>query len=441
MTGVTGVTGAPAPRRTQVVVVGGGQAGLSASWFLCRDGVDHVVLEAVTAGHEWASTRWDSFTLVTPNWQCRLPGYAYDGPDPDGFMTRDEVVAWLAGYPRTFGPPLRERTRVTRLSQDGAGGFLVAAEGPDGPELWQAEHVVLATGGYHRPVVPSWAPSLDPGLPDGLVQLHSAQYRRPDALPPGAVLVVGTGQSGAQIAEDLHLAGRSVHLAVGSAPRVARRHRGRDVMTWLAQMGVYERPVGTTPGGVPAREKTNHYVTGRGGGRDVDLRAFARDGMVLHGRVTGGAGRTVQVTPTVGAALDAADAVYASINRDVDAWIEAQGIDAPSAAPYEPVWRPAAEHTELDLHEAGVTSVVWAVGYRADWSWVDVGVFTGGGRPSHTRGVTGVPGLYLLGLPWLHTWGSGRFLGVAVDAEHVTACITGTDRRPVPGGRTATAGR
>ncbi|MDN4171883.1 MSMEG_0569 family flavin-dependent oxidoreductase [Nocardioides sp. SOB77] len=419
--------------RTSVAVVGGGQAGLSTSWYLTRDGVDHVVLEAATAAHEWADSRWDTFTLVTPNWHCRLPGYAYDGPDPDGFMTRDEVVAWLAGYAPTFGPPLREHTRVTRLAPRAEGGYVLDATGPDGPETWEADAVVVATGGYHLPIVPPWAPALDPSV----TQLHSAHYRNPEQLPDGAVLVVGSGQSGAQIAEDLHLAGRQVHLALGDAPRVARTYRGRDCMTWLADMGLYDTAVAQYPGGLAAREKTNHYVTGRDGGRDIDLRAFAREGMRLYGLLDGlspdGARSTVTFRPTLASALDHADAVYTSICRDIDRWIEARGIDAPPPSTYEPVWEPPAEPTSLDLGAEGVTSVVWAIGYRPDYRWAEVGVFDGSGRPTHTRGVTSAPGLFFLGLPWLHTWGSGRFHGIARDAEHVAGAITSSLRTAVAG--------
>ena len=419
-----------------VAVVGGGQAGLATSWCLTRDGVDHVVLEAATAAHEWADSRWDTFTLVTPNWHCRLPGYAYDGPDPDGFMTRDEVVDWLGGYAATFGPPLVERTRVTALVERDGGGFVLATEGPDGEATWEAEHVVLATGGYHLPIVPPWAAAVDPAV----TQLHSAHYRNPDQLPDGAVLVVGSGQSGAQIAEDLHLAGRQVHLALGDAPRVARTYRGRDCMTWLADMGLYDTAVAQYPGGVAAREKTNHYVTGRDGGRDIDLRAFARDGMRLYGLLDGlegNGGTSLAFRPTLVDALDHADAVYNSICRDIDRWIESHGIDAPPPSTYEPVWQPPVEPRSLDLAAAGVTSVVWAIGYRPDYRWVEVGVFDGSGRPTHTRGVTSAPGLYFLGLPWLHTWGSGRFHGIARDAEHVTGEIAAQLSTP---GRLAVAG-
>lgn len=413
----------PATQQIPVAVVGGGQAGLSVSWHLKDAGVEHLVFEAGTAAHEWADTRWDNFTLVTPNWHCKLPGYPYDGPDPDGFMTRDEVVAWLAGYAPTFDPPLVEYTRVTGLTERDGGGFVLTtmADGDDGPQTWEAEHVVLATGGYHVPIVPPWAPALDPAI----TQLESADYKSPEQLPEGAVLVVGSGQSGAQIAEDLHLAGRTVHLALGDAPRVARFYRGRDSMTWLSDMGLYETPVAQYPGGATAREKTNHYVTGRDGGRDIDLRQFASEGMRLYGLLDGGAGTELSFRPTMTEALDRADDVYNSICRDIDRWIEKQGIDAPPASQYEPVWTPDADPTALDLAAAGITSVVWAIGYRADYRFASVGVFDGGGRPMHTRGVTAVPGLYVLGLPWLHTWGSGRFLGIAQDAEHVAGCITG----------------
>ncbi|MCL8026877.1 MSMEG_0569 family flavin-dependent oxidoreductase [Nocardioides bruguierae] len=416
----------PDPARTRhvdVAVVGGGQAGLATSWFLTRDGVDHVVLEAETFTHEWADTRWDAFTLVTPNWHCRMPGYPYAGDDPDGFMTRDEVVAWLAGYPATFGPPLVEHTRVTSLTPRAGGGYSLETSGPDGALTWLVEQVVVATGGYHLPVVPAWAPALDPTV----TQLHSAEYKNPDQLPEGGVLVVGTGQSGTQIAEDLHLAGRQVHLALGDAPRVARTYRGRDCMTWLADMGLYDTAVAQYPGGLAAREKTNHYVTGRDGGRDIDLRAFAREGMQLYGKLTGLAdagGSSLRFDPTLRRALDHADSVYNSICGDIDRWIDTHGIDAAPASRYEPVWEPAEEPTSLDLAAAGVTSVVWSIGYRPDYSWVRVGVFDGTGRPTHARGVTAAPGLYFLGLPWLHTWGSGRFLGISTDAEHVAAAVT-----------------
>jgi putative flavoprotein involved in K+ transport len=435
-------------RSVPVAVIGGGQAGLSASWHLTRARIGHVVFETRTTAHEWADTRWDNFTLVTPNWHCHLPGYPYDGDDPDGFMTRDQVAEWIAGYAPTFGPPVREHTRVTSLTERDGGGFILTvadqdstgqvSAGQNGPgeEVWEADSVVIATGGYHTPVVPPWASALDPAI----TQVESARYRNAGALPEGAVLVVGSGQSGAQIAEDLHLEGRRVHLAVGGAPRVARFYRGKDVMTWLAEMGLYGTPVQQYPGGLAAREKTNHYVTGRDGGRDIDLRQFARQGMRLHGLLDSGRGTRITFRPTLGDSLDRADSVYNSICRDIDRYVEREGIDAPQGRHYEPVWTPASDPLELDLAEAGITTIIWAIGYRADYRWVKVGVFDGTGHPTHTRGVTAVPGLYFLGLPWLHTWGSGRFHGIARDAGHIVDCITGAGSRtgasPAPDTRT-----
>ncbi len=402
-----------------VVIVGGGQAGLSVSWYLCQADVEHLVVEAKTPTHAWADSRWDNFTLVTPNWHCRLPGYAYDGPHPDGFMTRDEVVEWLGGWLETFDAPIRAHTTVTRLRQIDSATFELTLQSGEDVELVTCDQVVVATGGYPLPVIPPYAAALD----SSVQQLHSEQYFNPEQLPDGAVLVVGSGQSGAQIAEDLHLAGRQVHLAVGNAPRVARRYRGRDCMTWRADMGLYDTPTAQYPGGKAAQEKTNHYVTGRDGGRDVDLRQFATEGMRLYGSLTGGKDSGLTFAPTLRSALDKADSVYNSICADIDRYIDAHEIQAPSPSRYEPVWQPDAEPTDLDLIESGVTSIVWAIGFRPDYRWIEASAFDGGGRPMQTRGITQVPGLSFIGLPWMHTWGSGRFLGIDADAKYVADSI------------------
>jgi len=410
----------PVSEHHPVVVVGAGQAGLSLSWHLTQRGTDHVLLERDTVGHEWRDGRWDEFTLVTPNFQCRLPGWTYSGEfggtDPDGFMRRDEVHRFVTGYARSFGAPVREGVAVTALRQTGGAGFALSTTAGE----FTADQVVIATGGYHTPVVPRVAER----LPADVVQLHSSSYRGAAQLPAGAVLVVGSGQSGAQIAEDLHLAGRSVHLAVGTAPRCARRYRGRDCIAWLEDMGTYDVTATEVVGGAAAQEKTNHYMTGRDGGRDIDLRAFALEGMGLHGRLEDVRDGTARFAPTLGSALDHADTVAEGIKDAIDRWITAQGVDAPPEARYVPVWRPDPGPTELDLAAAGVTSVVWCVGYRADHRWVEPGVFDGRGRPRQTRGVTGVPGLFFLGLPWMHTWGSGRFAGIARDAEFTADRLT-----------------
>jgi putative flavoprotein involved in K+ transport len=402
-----------------VAIIGAGQAGLSVSWYLGREAIGHVVLEAKTPIHAWSDKRWDNFTLVTPNWHCRLPGYRYTGPDPDGFMTRDEVVAWLNGWLETLTPPVRTHTRVTRVQNGPAGGFMLTLQTAQKEESLTCDEVVIATGGYPVPVIPTFAASLDPSVR----QIHSEQYRNPDQLPPGAVLVVGTGQSGAQIAEDLHLAGRTVHLAVGDAPRVARFYRGRDCMTWLAVMGLYDTPAPEYPGGKAAIEKTNHYVTGRDGGRDVDLRRFALEGMRLYGRLVDGKDTTLRFAPTLKNSLDYADSVLNSICADIDRYIEREGIDAPPPSRYTRVWEPDTEPEALDLAAAGITSVVWAIGYRPGYSWIEASAFNGAGRPMQNRGLTTVPGLSFVGLPWMHTWGSGRFLGIDRDARYIASTI------------------
>lgn len=417
------------PEHHDVVIVGAGQAGLALSWLLKQDDVDHVLLERDEIAHEWSDSRWENFTLVTPNWQCRLPGFPYRGPDPDGFMTRDAVIAYLRAYVDHFGPPAREHTPVTSLAERDDGSYLL--DTPNG--VLTADQVVIATGGYHLPVIPGFAER----IPTAVTQLHSSQYRSPAALPDGAVLVVGSGQSGAQIAEDLLLAGRQVHLAVGGAPRCARFYRGRDCVAWLSEMGHYDRPLAEHPLGMATREKTNHYLTGRDGGRDIDLRAFARDGMRLYGRLTDFRDREMSFAPTLAASLDSADAVADGIKDAIDAHIAAEGIAAPIEPRYVPVWRPPAEPDRLDLAAAGVTTVIWANGYRPDWRWVRVPVFDGAGHPRHHRGVSPVPGLYFLGLPWLHTWGSGRFASVARDARYLAERIGqhAERRHPVDAGR------
>lgn len=403
-----------------VVVIGGGHAGLAMSYCLKQAGIEHVVLEAERVAHSWRSKRWDTFCLVTPNWQCTLPGHPYDGDDPDGFMLKGEIVDYVERYARKYELPVREGVRVHELSSastergPSAGFSIETSEG-----TLRAAQVVVATGAYHVPFIPKSAA----GFPASILHLHSESYRNPDALPEGAVLVVGSGQSGAQIAEDLQLAGRKVHLCVGSAPRCARRYRGRDVTAWLDLMGYYDIPYDAHPDRDQVRDKTNHYVTGRGGGRDIDLRAFAREGMKLYGTLLDAAEGVLHFAADLEANLDDADDVYGRINRSIDQFIEKQGIDAPPGEVYVAPWRPEQLDLTLDLVQAGISSVVWSVGFRSDFSWVKCPVVDERGHVRHERGRTEVPGLYFLGLPWLYSWGSGRFFGVGRDAEHLLEAI------------------
>ncbi|GAA4540676.1 MSMEG_0569 family flavin-dependent oxidoreductase [Pseudonocardia xishanensis] len=409
-----------------VVVVGGGQAGLSVSRVLADRGIDHLVLESKTAGHEWADRRWDSFCLVTPNWQCALPGFAYDGPDPDGFMVREEITEYLEKFVASFDPPLVEGVRATSLRARAGGTFQLDTD----RGTLTADQVVVATGPYQVPRTPRMAER----LPDSVVQLHSSQYRNAEQLPEGAVLVVGTGQSGCQIAEDLHLAGRTVHLATGTAPRVARFYRGRDCVAWLSDMGTYTKGIDAFADAEAVRHKTNHYVTGRDGGRDIDLRRFALEGMRLHGRLHRiGDDGALHFGPELRANLDGADAVAEGIKDSIDAYIEANGIDAPVEERRAPVWAPERDAAETVAAE-DVVAVIWATGYGRDDRWIELPIFDGRGYPTHERGVTSQPGLYFVGLPWQYTWGSGRFSGVAADAEYLVDRITETRRGTVADG-------
>jgi putative flavoprotein involved in K+ transport len=407
------------PPHHSVIIVGGGQAGLSASYYLQAQGIDHLLLEKNSLTHAWRHQRWDAFSLVTPNWQCALPGYRYGieypGTDPHGFMVKDEINAYLAGFVAKVNAPALEGVTVRRVVPRSHGGYDVHTSKGE----FTADQVIVASGGYHTPIIPRLAER----LPADIAQIHSEQYRNPQSLPEGNVLVVGSGQSGAQIAEDLHLAGRKVFLAVGDAPRCARFYRGRDVVDWLAGMGYYDIGVDTHPLREGVRDNTNHYVTGRDGGRDIDLRRFAAEGMELFGRLDGLEGSTLQFSTDLARSLDSADAVYNRINGSIDKYIAEQGIEAPAGEVYIPRWAPQQERGELDLSAAGITSIIWCIGFSPDFTWVEAPVFNGRGHPGHTRGVTAQPGLYFLGLPWLYTWGSGRFSGIARDAEYLVERI------------------
>ena len=407
---ITHFTSAAMSNHYSAIIVGGGQAGLSMSYCLKERGIDHIVFEKNQIGYAWREKRWDSFCLVTPNWQCQLPGFPYPGNDPQGFMQKEEIVGYIERYAASFEPPLKEGVEVLKLCRNEAQQFEVTTSIGD----FTADRVVVAIGGYHVPRIPRLAEHLP-----ALHQIHSSEYRNSESLPDGAVLVVGTGQSGCQIAEDLHLAGRQVHLCVGGAPRSPRRYRGKDVVDWLDQMGYYDLPIDQHPQKEKVRAKANHYVTGRDGGREIDLRQFAREGMKLHGKLKAAEGTQLQFQNDLKHNLDQADAVAESIKKTIDTFIEKNQIDAPIEPPYHPVWEPIENSLAIDYEQENIRTIIWCTGYQSDFSWIEVPVFDGKGYPGHDRGVTGVWGLYFLGLPWLYTWGSGRFSGIARDATYL----------------------
>ena len=407
-----------------VIIIGGGHAGLSMSYCLKERGIDHLIFERDRVGQSWRSKRWDTFCLVTPNWQCQLPGFPYSGSDPDGFMKKDEVITYIEAYANSFQPPILEGVNVTRLGRDEIGRFLITTSLGE----YLADHVVVATGGYQVPYVPRMAER----FPATVSQILSSDYKNPESIAPGEVLVVGSGQSGCQIAEDLHIAGRRVHLCVGGAPRTSRRYRGKDVVAWLHEMGYYDKPIHEHPLKERVRAKANHYVTGRDGGRDIDLRKLATEGMQLYGRLKDLTGTRLKFADDLKLNLDQADAVAESIKNTIDKFIESAGIDAPVEGRYRPVWEPSNQVLELDYMSANIRTIIWSIGYRTDYSWIEIPVFDGKGYPAHQRGVTTVPGLYFLGLPWQYTWGSGRFSGVARDARFLADYLEARRAAPMP---------
>ena len=400
-----------------VVIVGGGQAGLSISYYLKQANIDHVILEKEDClTHSWRKKRWDNFTLVTPNWQCLLPNHAYHGNDPDGFMKRDEIIDYLDEFIEKLNPPIILNICVEKITKITEQHFHIKTNLGE----TTTKQIVVASGGYHTPIYPK----LTSELPQDVYTIHSEQYFNPEQLPEGNVLVVGSGQSGAQIAEDLHLAGKKVYLSIGDAPRCARFYRGKDVVKWLFEMGYYETTVKDHRYSEDVRNSTNHYVTGRDGGRDIDLRKFALEGMELLGRFADYEDGVLKFQANLSLNLDNADATYNRINASIDAYIEKNAIstDEPASV-YTPVWQPEVERTQLNLVHENIRSIVYCIGFRPDYSWIDLDIFEASGYPKHDRGITIDADITFIGLPWLYTWGSGRFLGIDQDAKYVVEHI------------------
>lgn len=393
------------------VIVGAGQAGLAVSYFLSELSQDHVVLEqAAQPGEAWRNHRWDSFTLNTPRWQSRLPGVRYGEDDPDGFMPREEVVAHFEDLARQL--PVRYHARVRSIGLDNTDQYEVQIE--DGEQI-RARNVVVATGLYQAPKIPA----LSGDFPAHIKQLHSDSYRNPQQLLRGAVLVVGSAQSGTQIAEELYETGREVYLAVGRAGQTPRRYRGKDANWWFARMGSYDREVNELPS-PKAKFAGKPHISGTKGGHTINLHQFARDGVVLLGRLAGVEDGIVELAGDLHDNLAAADRAEAEFIKSVDAYVARTGMTVPEET--LPAFRDGFAQpilTELDLKAAGITNVIWATGYSFDFSTIKLPVVDGDGFPIQTRGVSAYPGLFFVGLPWLHTAKSGLIYGVGEDASFI----------------------
>ena len=409
------------PRQVDTVVIGGGQAGLAVSYHLTQQGQDHVVLEqAAQVADAWRSGRWDSFTLVIPNWSVRMPGFPYQGSDPNGFMSRAGIVHHLEQYAASFGAPIRYGVRVTAVdaAQDGAGYLVMTVDG----DTYTAANVIVATGSFQFPRPSPFAGA----FPENIAQMHSSQYRSPAAVAPGAVLVVGSADSGSQIAEELQDSGRQVFLCVGKARRVPRRYRGKDAFFWAVTLGQVAQTADQLSSPA-ARFAANPQLTGKNGGYSINLHHFAQNGMVLLGRLTGVRGNTITLATDLRENLAAADKASDDFKSAVDAFIQQAGMDVPNSERDEidEVRSDAGLNppTSLDLKEAGVTTVIWANGYGFDYSWVNLPTLDEWGYPLQQRGVTRFLGLYFLGMNLLYNRGSGILFGVGEDAAHVAANI------------------
>jgi putative flavoprotein involved in K+ transport len=401
--------------RVETLVVGAGQAGLAASRCLAEQGADHVVVERGRIAERWRTARWESLRLITPNWMSRLPVWCYSGTDPDGYMAAPELVSYLEGYAGSFAAPVHENTTVELVEASG-GGLRVVTDN----RTWLASNVIVATGTENRPYVPSFASGIDPGVH----QLTASRYQGPHQVPDGGVLVVGASASGVQIADELRRSGRPVTISVGRHARLPRRYRGRDILWWMDQTGVLGQTIDQVRDTQSARQAPSLQLSGRG--RRISLDALAADGVTLAGRLAAADGRRLSFADDLPATTGAAQAQMEQLLRSIDARITHSGEqECTSPADPPPPFTASAGPAALDLYRAGIATVIWATGYRPAYPWLRVPVLDRHGQIAHSRGVTIVPGLYVLGLRFLHRRDSSFIGGVGRDARLVAAHLTG----------------
>lgn len=406
--------------KIDTVVVGGGQAGLAISYYLSQERREHVVLERAPAvANAWRNQRWDSFTLVTPNFQVRMPGAEYPGTDPYGFMSLADVIKYFDDYVERFQLPVHCGVEVFSVEEMDEEYLVRTSEGD-----YEAANVVIATGLYQAPKIPK----LSRRIPSNILQIHSVDYKNPSSVPDGAVLVVGTGQSGTQIAEELYQSGRKVFLSIGSAGRVPRRYRGTDISDWLTRIGMFDTRVGELKS-PQAKFAPQPQISGKNGGETLNLHQFARDGVVLLGHVRDAHDGQVIIAPDMKETLAKVDQFENDMLKLVDEYILRTGLCAPpEAVPQLRDGYEQAQITELDLNAAGISTVIWATRYTFDFSLVKLPVVDSDGYPVQKRGVTRFEGLYFLGMPWLHSRRSGILFGVGDDAAYLAAHIASCAR-------------
>lgn len=400
--------------KVHTLVIGGGQAGLAMSRHLGEQGVSHLIVERHRIAERWRSERWDSLVANGPAWHDRFPSLTFDGMDGEAFASRDRIVDYFVAYAEQIEAPVRCGVAVERLRRhaDRPGFHAETSAG-----AIDARNVVVATGPFQRPIIPTLVPATS-----GIMQLHSSAYRNPGQLNDGAVLVIGGGSSGSQIADELCRAGRRVFLSIGPHDRPPRRYRGRDYCWWLGVLGHWDA---VAP--APDTEHVTIAVSGAYGGHTIDFRRLAARGITLLGRAGSFADGVMQFAPDLKANIERGDANYLSVLDNADAYAAREGLDLPQ----EPAARVIDPHPpcvddpirSLDLAEAGITSIIWATGYALDFGWLEVGHFDPQGRPEHHRGVSQVPGLYFLGLSWLTRRASPFIWGVWHDAKYLAGHI------------------
>lgn len=405
-------------RVTTVVVIGAGQAGLAMSHHLDRRGIDHVVLERGEVANAWRHERWDSLRLLTPNWQCRLPGFRYAGPDPDGFMTMPEVVDFLHGYARKLSAPIHTATRVISV-RSAPGGYRVVTDAGD----WQCRAVVIASGACNLPVVPALASS----LPASLHSLTTRDYRHPGQLAEGGVLVVGASATGVQLADEIQRSGRPVTLAVGEHVRMPRRYRGRDIQWWMEASGLLDQRFDEIDDIERARRLPSPQLMGSETSATLDLNALEARGVQRVGRLVGLRDHTLQFSGSLPAHCAAADLKLGRLLETFDAWARRRGLDGELAPPerFPPTRVPASPRLSLDLARGEIRTILWATGFRPDYRWLHVPVFDRKGRLKHHGGVVEAPGLYALGLPFMRRRKSSFIHGVDDDARELSDHLVG----------------
>jgi putative flavoprotein involved in K+ transport len=398
--------------RVETLVVGAGQAGLAISRCLTERGAEHVVVERGRVAERWRTARWDSLRVLSPNWMSRLPGWSYSGTDPDGYMAAPELVRYLQEYADSFAVPVHENTTV-ELVEESVSGLRVVTD----QRTWLARNVVVATGTENRAYVPPVASGLHPGVH----QLTASRYRGPHQIPGGGVLVVGASASGVQIADELRRAGRPVTISVGRHTRLPRRYRDRDVLWWMEQTGVFERTIDQMRDARSARSAPSLQLTGRDGHR-IGLDVLAERGVTLAGRLVGADGASLTFADDLPATTAAAQAQLERLLRSIDAHIAHSGHDASiSPADPPPSFVAPVGPARLDLRRAGITSVIWATGYRPAYPWLRAPALDRYGEIRNGRGVTHIPGLYVLGLRFLYRRNSSFIDGVGRDARFVAA--------------------